>query len=111
MIPFIKLIIELFLVLFIFLAWKTAIWVALGIPIAFLATFGVMYFSGQSINMISLSYVRRNWATHVRSFGLLCALAKLRAGTLDKKKDYDLINAQASTGAWSQSKVPQARLY
>ncbi len=49
------------IVLFIFLAWKTAIWVALGIPIAFLATFGVMYFSGQSINMISL-------------FGLIMAL-------------------------------------
>ena len=48
-------------VLFLFLAWKTAIWVALGIPIAFLATFGVMYLSGQSINMISL-------------FGLIMAL-------------------------------------
>ena len=32
------------IVLFVFLAWKTAIWVALGIPIAFLATFGVMFF-------------------------------------------------------------------
>ena len=49
------------IVLFLFLAWKTAIWVALGIPIAFLATFGVMFFSGQSINMISL-------------FGLIMAL-------------------------------------
>ena len=49
------------IVLFVFLAWKTAIWVALGIPIAFLATFGVMFFSGQSINMISL-------------FGLIMAL-------------------------------------
>ena len=48
-------------VLFLFLAWKTAIWVALGIPIAFLATFGVMFLSGQSINMISL-------------FGLIMAL-------------------------------------
>ena len=44
-----------------FLAWRTAIWVALGIPIAFLATFGVMFLSGQSINMISL-------------FGLIMAL-------------------------------------
>ena len=49
------------IVLFVFLAWKTALWVALGIPIAFLATFGVMFFSGQSINMISL-------------FGLIMAL-------------------------------------
>ena len=48
-------------ILFLFLAWRTAIWVALGIPIAFLATFGVMYLSGQSINMISL-------------FGLIMAL-------------------------------------
>ena len=48
-------------VLFLFLAWKTAIWVALGIPIAFLATFGVMFWFGQSINMISL-------------FGLIMAL-------------------------------------
>ena len=48
-------------VLFLFLSRNTAIWVALGIPIAFLATFGVMYISGQSINMISL-------------FGLIMAL-------------------------------------
>ena len=49
------------LVLFVFLSRNTAIWVALGIPIAFLATFGVMFISGQSINMISL-------------FGLIMAL-------------------------------------
>ena len=48
-------------VLFLFLTKNTAIWVALGIPIAFLATFGVMLISGQSINMISL-------------FGLIMAL-------------------------------------
>ncbi|MDA0763854.1 MAG: efflux RND transporter permease subunit [Proteobacteria bacterium] len=48
-------------VLFVFLSRNTAIWVALGIPIAFLATFGVMLISGQSINMISL-------------FGLIMAL-------------------------------------
>ena len=48
-------------VLFLFLSRNTAIWVALGIPIAFLATFGVMFVSGQSINMISL-------------FGLIMAL-------------------------------------
>ena len=48
-------------VLFLFLSRNTAIWVALGIPIAFLATFGVMFASGQSINMISL-------------FGLIMAL-------------------------------------
>ena len=49
------------LVLFLFLSRNTAVWVALGIPIAFLATFGVMFISGQSINMISL-------------FGLIMAL-------------------------------------
>ncbi|MDC0093437.1 efflux RND transporter permease subunit, partial [Alphaproteobacteria bacterium] len=48
-------------VLFLFLSRNTAIWVALGIPIAFLATFGVMFITGQSINMISL-------------FGLIMAL-------------------------------------
>ena len=48
-------------ILFLFLSRNTAIWVALGIPIAFLATFGVMLVSGQSINMISL-------------FGLIMAL-------------------------------------
>ena len=48
-------------VLFLFLSRNTAIWVAFGIPIAFLATFGVMLASGQSINMISL-------------FGLIMAL-------------------------------------
>ena len=48
-------------VLFLFLSRNTAIWVAFGIPIAFLATFGVMLVSGQTINMISL-------------FGLIMAL-------------------------------------
>ena len=49
------------LVLFIFLPARVAFWVAAGIPVAFLATFGVMLVSGQSINMISL-------------FGLIMAL-------------------------------------
>ncbi|MCG8621370.1 MAG: efflux RND transporter permease subunit [Proteobacteria bacterium] len=48
-------------VLFLFLSMRVAIWVAAGIPVAFLATFGVMLFMGQSINMISL-------------FGLIMAL-------------------------------------
>ena len=48
-------------VLFLFLSRNTAIWVAFGIPMAFLATFGVMLVSGQTINMISL-------------FGLIMAL-------------------------------------
>ncbi len=41
-------------VLFIFLNARVAFWVAAGIPIAMMATLGVMYVSGQSINMISL---------------------------------------------------------
>ena len=49
------------LVLFIFLSRPVAFWVAAGIPIAFMATFGVMLVSGQTINMISL-------------FGLIMAL-------------------------------------
>ena len=48
-------------VLFIFLTSRTAFWVALGIPVAFSATFAVMLLTGQSINMISL-------------FGLIMAL-------------------------------------
>ena len=40
--------------LFIFLNTRTAFWVALGIPISAMATFMIMYFSGQSINLISL---------------------------------------------------------
>ena len=42
------------LVLFLFLPSKIAFWVAVGIPVAFMATFGVMLVSGQTINMISL---------------------------------------------------------
>ena len=42
------------LILFLFLPSKIAFWVALGIPVAFMATFGVMLVSGQTINMISL---------------------------------------------------------
>ncbi len=42
------------IVLFIFLNIRVAFWVAVGIPVAILATAGVMLFTGQSINMISL---------------------------------------------------------
>ena len=48
-------------VLFAFLSVRIAFWVALGIPVAFMATFAVMLVSGQSVNMISL-------------FGLIMAL-------------------------------------
>ena len=48
-------------VLFAFLSARIAFWVALGIPVAFMATFAVMLLMGQSINMISL-------------FGLIMAL-------------------------------------
>jgi multidrug efflux pump subunit AcrB len=41
-------------VLFVFLSGRVAFWVAAGIPVAMLATLGIMYVSGQSINMISL---------------------------------------------------------
>jgi multidrug efflux pump subunit AcrB len=41
-------------VLFLFLSSRLAFWVAAGIPVAMMATMGVMLFSGQSINMISL---------------------------------------------------------
>ncbi|MCF6329428.1 MAG: efflux RND transporter permease subunit, partial [Henriciella sp.] len=42
------------LVLFIFLGARIAFWVAFGIPIALMATFAVMWITGQSINMFSL---------------------------------------------------------
>ncbi|MCB1548871.1 MAG: efflux RND transporter permease subunit, partial [Hyphomicrobiaceae bacterium] len=42
------------LVLFILLNIETALWVAVGIPTAMLAALGVMYMSGQSINMVSM---------------------------------------------------------
>ncbi len=41
-------------VLLIFLNFRIAFWVAAGIPVAMMATLGVMYASGQTINMISL---------------------------------------------------------
>ena len=41
-------------VLFVFLNARIALWVAAGVPVALLATVGLMYMSGQSINMISL---------------------------------------------------------
>jgi len=40
--------------LFIFLNARVAFWVAAGIPVAMLATIGLMFVTGQSINMISL---------------------------------------------------------
>lgn len=42
------------IILFMFLDWRIAIWVAAGIPVSIAATLGVMYLTGQSINMISM---------------------------------------------------------
>jgi multidrug efflux pump subunit AcrB len=41
-------------ILFLFLNARVAIWVAIGIPVSFMATLGVLYVLGGSINMISL---------------------------------------------------------
>ncbi|MEO0635401.1 MAG: efflux RND transporter permease subunit [Pseudomonadota bacterium] len=41
-------------VLFIFLNARIAFWVAAGIPVAMMATLGLMYITGQTVNMISL---------------------------------------------------------
>ncbi len=41
-------------ILFVFLNARVAFWVAMGIPTAMLATIGLMYVSGQTINMVSL---------------------------------------------------------
>lgn len=42
------------LMLFIFLNARIAFWVAMGIPVALMAALGVMYITGQSINMVSM---------------------------------------------------------
>ncbi len=42
------------IVLFLFLNGRIAFWVAVGIPVAMMATLAIMWLSGQSINMISL---------------------------------------------------------
>lgn len=42
------------IVLFVFLNWRIAFWVAIGIPVALMATILVMWLSGQTINMISM---------------------------------------------------------
>lgn len=41
-------------ILFVFLNARIAFWVAAGIPVALMATFGMMWLSGQTLNMISL---------------------------------------------------------
>ncbi len=41
-------------ILFLFLNARIAFWVAAGIPVALMATFSVMYFTDQSINMVSM---------------------------------------------------------
>lgn len=48
-------------ILFLFLNWHVALWVAMGIPVSLLATIAIMFATGQTINMISL-------------FGLIMAL-------------------------------------
>ncbi len=42
------------IILYLFLSPRVAFWVAVGIPVSFMATLAVMYLSGESINMISL---------------------------------------------------------
>ena len=42
------------LILYIFLSARVAFWVAVGIPVSFMATLAVLYLAGGSINMISL---------------------------------------------------------
>jgi multidrug efflux pump subunit AcrB len=42
------------IILFLFLSGRVAFWVAVGIPVSFMATLAVMYLAGSSINMISL---------------------------------------------------------
>ncbi|MGI9385598.1 MAG: efflux RND transporter permease subunit, partial [Methyloligellaceae bacterium] len=42
------------IILFIFLDARVAFWVAVGIPVAFMATLAVMWASGQTINMVSM---------------------------------------------------------
>jgi multidrug efflux pump subunit AcrB len=42
------------LILYAFLSTRVAFWVAVGIPVSFMATLAVLYLSGGSINMISL---------------------------------------------------------
>ena len=42
------------LMLFLFLNSRVAFWVAIGIPVSFMATLGVLYLLGGSINMVSL---------------------------------------------------------
>jgi len=41
-------------ILFLFLNGRVATWVTIGIPVSFMATLGIMYVAGGSINMISL---------------------------------------------------------
>ena len=40
--------------LFLFLSGRVAFWVAVGIPVSFMATLAVLYLAGGSINMLSL---------------------------------------------------------
>ena len=42
------------LILFLFMNGRVAFWVAVGIPVSFMATLGVLYLAGGSINMLSL---------------------------------------------------------
>ena len=42
------------IILFLFLDIRVAFWVAMGIPISIFATLGIMYLTGQTINMISM---------------------------------------------------------
>jgi len=42
------------IILYLFLSARVAFWVAVGIPVSFMATLAVLYLSGGSINMISL---------------------------------------------------------
>lgn len=82
------------IVLFMFLNWRIAFWVAMGIPVAFMTTLGLMWVTGQTINMISLFalimtlgivvddaiVVGENTATHAEMGDLPIAAAENGAG-------------------------------
>lgn len=44
----------IFIILFLFLNYRVAFWVGVGIPVSFMATFFILYLFGASINMVSL---------------------------------------------------------
>ncbi|PTQ75361.1 efflux RND transporter permease subunit [Celeribacter persicus] len=80
-------------VLFLFLSARTALWVAMGIPVSMLAAIGVMYVGGLTLNMMSLFGLIITLGIVVDDAIVVAEHADYRARRLGESPDLAPVNA------------------